>query len=99
MTAEQAMAARGQKLCSDQSDAQAQATKSKRASSSSLNDLTEREVEVLRLVAIGLSKNQIAEQLVISPNTVNVHIQSIYGKLGINSRSAATRYAIEHHLA
>ena len=48
---------------------------------------------------MGLSKNQIAEQLVLSPNTVNVHIQSIYGKLGINSRSAATRYAIEHHIA
>ena len=64
-----------------------------------LDGLTAREVEVLRLVAIGLSKNQIAEQLVLSPNTVNVHIQSIYGKLGINSRSAATRYAIEHHLA
>ena len=61
--------------------------------------LTAREVEVLRLVAMGLSKNQIAEQLVLSPNTVNVHIQSIYGKLGINSRSAATRYAMEHHLA
>jgi DNA-binding NarL/FixJ family response regulator len=61
--------------------------------------LTAREVEVLCLVAMGLSKNQIAEQLVLSPNTVNVHIQSIYGKLGINSRSAATRYAIEHHLA
>ena len=61
--------------------------------------LTAREVEVLRLVAMGLSKKQMAEQLVLSPNTVNVHIQSIYGKLGINSRSAATRYAIEHHLA
>lgn len=61
--------------------------------------LTAREVKVLRLMAIGLSKKQIAEQLVLSPNTVNVHIQSIYGKLGINSRSAATRYAIEHHLA
>jgi predicted ATPase/DNA-binding CsgD family transcriptional regulator/tRNA A-37 threonylcarbamoyl transferase component Bud32 len=65
----------------------------------SLDGLTAREVEVLRLMAMGLSKNQIAEQLVLSPNTVNVHIQSIYGKLGINSRSAATRYAIEHHLA
>ncbi len=63
-----------------------------------LDGLTQREVEVLRLVARGLSKNQIAEQLVLSPNTVNVHIQSIYGKLGINSRSSATRYAIEHHL-
>ncbi|HEY6407287.1 MAG TPA: tetratricopeptide repeat protein, partial [Ktedonobacteraceae bacterium] len=64
-----------------------------------LDGLTAREVEVLRLVAMGLSKKQMAEQLVLSPNTVNVHIQSIYGKLGINSRSAATRYAIEHHLA
>jgi DNA-binding CsgD family transcriptional regulator len=61
--------------------------------------LTAREVEVLRLVAMGLSKKQIAEQLVLSTNTINVHVQSIYGKLGINSRSAATRYAIEHHLA
>jgi len=64
-----------------------------------LDGLTAREVEVLRLMAIGFSKKQIAEQLVLSPNTVNVHIQSIYGKLRINSRSAATRYAIEHHLA
>ncbi len=61
--------------------------------------LTAREVQVLQLVAMGLSKKQIAEQLVLSPHTVNVHIQSIYGKLLINSRSAATRYAIEHHLA
>ncbi len=49
--------------------------------------------------AMGLSKKQIAEQLFLSPHTVNVHIQSIYGKLGIYSRSAATCYAIEHHLA
>jgi predicted ATPase/DNA-binding CsgD family transcriptional regulator/tRNA A-37 threonylcarbamoyl transferase component Bud32 len=61
--------------------------------------LTAREVQVLRLVSMGLSKKQIAEQLVLSPHTVNVHIQSIYGKLMINSRSAATRYAIEHQLA
>jgi DNA-binding NarL/FixJ family response regulator len=69
------------------------------ALAATLDGLTAREVEVLRLVAMGLSKKQMAEQLVLSPNTVNVHIQSIYGKLGINSRSAATRYAIEHHLA
>jgi len=61
--------------------------------------LTAREVEVLRLLAMGLSNSQIAERLVLSPHTVNGHIQSIYGKLGLNSRSAATRYAIEHHLA
>jgi predicted ATPase/DNA-binding CsgD family transcriptional regulator len=60
--------------------------------------LTAREVEVLRLVAQGLSDAQVAEQLVISPRTVHAHLSSIYSKLGITSRSAATRYAIEHNL-
>ena len=60
--------------------------------------LTARELEVLRLIAMGLTTKQIATQLVISSHTVNVHIQSIYQKLDIKSRSAATRYAIEHHL-
>jgi ATP/maltotriose-dependent transcriptional regulator MalT len=60
--------------------------------------LTAREVEVLRLVAQGLSDAQVAEQLVISPRTVNWHLTSIYSKLGASSRSAATRYAIEQHL-
>ncbi len=60
--------------------------------------LTAREVEVLRLVAQGLTDAQVAEQLVISPRTVNTHLKSIYGKIQITSRSAATRYAIEHQL-
>lgn len=60
--------------------------------------LTAREVEVLRLVAQGLSDEQVAEQLVISRHTVNSHLKAIYGKLGISSRNAATRYAIEYHL-
>ena len=60
--------------------------------------LTAREVEVLRLVASGLTDAQVAEQLVISPRTVSTHLTSIYGKIGVSSRSAATRYAIEHHL-
>ncbi len=60
--------------------------------------LTAREVEVLRLVAQGRSDAQVAEQLVISPRTVHAHLSSIYSKLGITSRSAATRYAMEHHL-
>jgi predicted ATPase/class 3 adenylate cyclase/DNA-binding CsgD family transcriptional regulator len=60
--------------------------------------LTVREVEVLRLVAQGLTNDQVAEQLVISSRTVNTHLTSIYGKIGVSSRSAATRYAIEHHL-
>jgi DNA-binding CsgD family transcriptional regulator len=61
--------------------------------------LTAREVEVLRLLARGLTDTQIAQQLVISRRTVNAHLTSIYGKLHVSSRSAATRYALEHHLA
>lgn len=61
--------------------------------------LTAREVEVLRLVAGGLTDIQVAEKLVLSPRTVHAHISSIYNKLNITSRSAATRYAIEHGLA
>ncbi|HET8851854.1 MAG TPA: LuxR C-terminal-related transcriptional regulator [Ktedonobacteraceae bacterium] len=60
--------------------------------------LTPREMEVLRLLSQGLTSAQIAEQLVISVVTVNFHVRSIYNKLGVSSRSAATRYAIEHHL-
>ena len=60
--------------------------------------LTAREVEVLRLLAQGLTDAQIAEQLVISPRTVNNHLTSIYSKIQVSSRSAATRYAMEHHL-
>nr|HET6904539.1 tetratricopeptide repeat protein [Ktedonobacteraceae bacterium] len=61
--------------------------------------LTPREVEVLRQLANGLTDLQIAEKLVLSPRTVHAHISSIYRKLSVTSRSAATRYAIEHHLA
>ena len=60
--------------------------------------LTGREVEVLRLLAMGLTNAQIAERLVISLLTVKAHVRSIYSKLDIASRSAATRYAIEHKL-
>jgi predicted ATPase/class 3 adenylate cyclase/DNA-binding CsgD family transcriptional regulator len=60
--------------------------------------LTTREVEVLRLVAAGLTDAQIAQQLVISPRTVNAHLTSIYSKISVSSRTAATRYALEHHL-
>jgi ATP/maltotriose-dependent transcriptional regulator MalT len=60
--------------------------------------LTAREVEVLRLVAQGLTNEQVAQQLVISPRTVNTHLTSIFSKIGASSRSAATRYAMEHHL-
>jgi len=60
--------------------------------------LTAREVEVLRWVARGLTDAQVAEQLIISPRTVTSHLSSIYNKLGVSSRSAATRFAVEHRL-
>jgi predicted ATPase/DNA-binding CsgD family transcriptional regulator len=60
--------------------------------------LTAREVEVLRLVAQGLKDTEVAGRLIISPRTVHAHLSSIYSKLGITSRNAATHYAIEHKL-
>lgn len=60
--------------------------------------LTQREVEVLRLVSLGYTNDEIAHQLIISARTVHAHLRSIYSKLGITSRSAATRYAITHQL-
>ena len=62
------------------------------------NGLTAREVEVLRLLAQGWTDHQIAERLVISPRTVNKHLTTIYSKIRVPSRSAATRYAIERKL-
>lgn len=67
-------------------------------SSVAASGLTAREVEVLLLVARGLTDAQVAEALVISPRTVNAHLRSIYGKLGVTSRHAATLLAIERHL-
>ncbi len=60
--------------------------------------LTAREVEVLRLLATGLTDAQIAEHLVLSLHTVHAHLRTIYSKLGVTSRSAATRYVFEHQL-
>jgi len=60
--------------------------------------LTRREREFLRLVSEGLTNPQIAERLVVSLPTVSTHVTSIFNKLQVNSRSAATRYAVEHHL-
>lgn len=60
--------------------------------------LSEREVEVLRLVATGLTDSQVADQLMISPRTVHRHLSSIYSKLNVTSRTAATRWAVETRL-
>lgn len=72
---------------------------SSRRETNKYDGLTKREIEVLRCVAQGLTDVQVAEQLVISHRTVHSHLNSIYSKLGITSRSAATRYAIEHHFS
>jgi DNA-binding CsgD family transcriptional regulator len=61
--------------------------------------LTSREVEVLGLVARGMTSAQVAKELFLSPRTVETHLTSIYHKLGVTSRSAATRFALEHNLA
>ena len=61
--------------------------------------LTEREAEVLRLVASGKSNRAIAGELVISEHTVARHLQNIFAKLDVPSRSAATAFAFEHGLA
>jgi DNA-binding CsgD family transcriptional regulator len=57
--------------------------------------LTVRETDVLRLLAQGLTDQQIAQALIISPRTVHSHLTAIYGKLQVNNRSAATRWALE----
>lgn len=62
------------------------------------DELTAREVEVLQLIAQGLTNAQIADQLVLSSLTINTYVRAIYRKLGIRSRSAATRYVLEHDL-
>lgn len=60
--------------------------------------LSEREIEVLRLIARGHSKKQIAGQLIIAEKTVDNHIQHIYNKIGVSTRAAATLFATEHDL-
>jgi ATP/maltotriose-dependent transcriptional regulator MalT len=55
--------------------------------------LTEREVEVVRLVAIGLSNDDIARRLVVSPRTVHTHVRALFAKLGVSTRAAAAHEA------
>jgi ATP/maltotriose-dependent transcriptional regulator MalT len=60
--------------------------------------LTEREVEVLRLVARGCTNREIAEVLVLSEHTVRRHMQNVFGRLGVSSRAAAVAFALQHDL-
>jgi NarL family two-component system response regulator LiaR len=63
------------------------------------HDLSPRELEVLRLLTGGLSNRAIAEQLTISPSTVDFHVSNILGKLGAATRTEAVAIAVQHHLA
>jgi NarL family two-component system response regulator LiaR len=64
----------------------------------SLEELTERELEVLRLIARGLNNRKIAEKLVISAKTVKTHVSSILSKLHLEDRTQAAIYALKHGL-
>jgi HD-GYP domain-containing protein (c-di-GMP phosphodiesterase class II) len=60
--------------------------------------LTEREVEILRMLARGMSRRQIADELVLSQHTVRHHLEHIYSKVGVGTRVAAALFAVEHDL-
>lgn len=60
--------------------------------------LTEREVEVLQLIARGRTNRDVADQLYISPKTVGRHIENIYNKIGVSTRAGAAIFAMEHRL-
>jgi DNA-binding NarL/FixJ family response regulator len=68
------------------------------AGSDDRHGLTPRELEVLRLVAAGKSNREIAAELVVSEHTVARHLQNIYAKLRVSSRTAASAFAFAHDL-
>jgi DNA-binding NarL/FixJ family response regulator len=99
MTPEQVLATKGRPTRPALIAAEQSSVSPKKSAAPYPDGLTAREVEVLRLVASGLSNTQVSQRLVISPRTVDSHLTSIYSKIGVSFRSAATRYAMENHLA
>jgi HD-GYP domain-containing protein (c-di-GMP phosphodiesterase class II) len=71
---------------------------SRRASSERIVGLTPRELEVLRLIAAGLTAKEAAQKLEIAPKTADNHIQSLYSKIGVTTRAGAALYALERGL-
>ena len=69
-----------------------------RATTDSENDLTEREQDVLQLIADGMNNREIAERLVISEKTVKTHVSNILNKLHLDDRTQAAIYALRHGL-
>jgi predicted ATPase/DNA-binding CsgD family transcriptional regulator/Tfp pilus assembly protein PilF len=69
-----------------------------RKSPSALSELTAREIDVLRLVMVGLSNPEIAEHLSLSIFTVQAHLRSIFSKINVKTRAAAVHFAFEHSL-
>jgi DNA-binding NarL/FixJ family response regulator len=61
--------------------------------------LTEREAEVVRMLARGLHTKQVAHELGIATKTADRHVQNAYAKIGVSSRAGATLFAMEHGLA
>jgi HD-GYP domain-containing protein (c-di-GMP phosphodiesterase class II) len=90
--------AREGRICPDAAEAvlSVAGQPSRRAPPRPLAGMTPREIEVLRLIAAGLTAKETARKLDISPKTADHHIQSIYGKIGTTTRAAAALYAVEH---
>lgn len=65
---------------------------------SAVHGLSDREEEVLRLIAAGLTNREIAEQVFISINSVKTYIRSAYRKIGVNSRSQAVAWGLRHDI-
>ena len=88
----------GRSLGLDARVAQWQAVRDWSSGTGRVGGLSDREVEVLRLVATGMTNREIAGQLVISTKTVDRHVSNIFTKIGVSSRTAAAAYAFEHRL-